>query len=87
MIFGVVHSVETLEEFCEFITDVEVTEDEDLEMWPDFIKIVDEVMGIFGDFIEGSESGLDVMLNKWLDVLSDQSVDEDFVWGGGFVCG
>ena len=32
MIFGVVHSVETLEEFCEFITDVEVTEDEDLEM-------------------------------------------------------
>lgn len=37
MVFAVIHSVETLEEFSQFITNVIKTEDEDLKVRPEFI--------------------------------------------------
>ena len=86
MILAVVHSVEPLEEFGQFITNMIKAEDVDLEVWPYFIEGGDKVMGVFGHFVDGSETGLDVELYEGLNILSDELVDEYLVSSGGLLC-
>ena len=82
MVFAIIHSVEPLEEFSQFITDVIKAEDEDLKVRPQFIQCSDKMMGIFCNFVDGGEFGLDVELYERLYVLPDEFVDLHFVASG-----
>lgn len=87
VIFTVVHSVKTLEELCQFITDVVETENKDLEVRPYLVEVRDKVMRVFGHFLNWSKTRLDVKLYKTLNVLPNKFVDSDFVSCGWFFGG
>lgn len=61
-----------------------VAEDEDLVVWPYVIEGRDEMMRVFGEFVERSQFDLDVGSDEVLNVLSYKLVDFDFVPRGRF---
>ena len=86
VIFTVVHSIESLEELSKFVTNMIKTEDKDLEMWPDLVESWDKIMWIFCHFLDGSESRLNVMMYKFLNIFSDEPVNSYFVCCCWFFC-
>jgi hypothetical protein len=85
MIFAVVHAVEGRIELCELLSDMVEAEDEDLVLSPDLIEVDHEAVGIFSEFFEGSELGLDVALDEVLDIFPHEAIDVNPILGSGLV--
>ena len=83
-IFGVIHFVEVGVKFIKFIGDVPETEYEDLILVPNFIEWGDKCMWILCNFINWSESRLDVMGDKILNIFPNKLIDLNFIFWVGF---
>ena len=86
MILTIIHSIKSLEELSQFITNMIKTKDKDLKMWPYFIQSSNKIMRIFCHFINRCESRLNVTLYKMLDILSDEFIHLHLISSCWFLC-